>query len=151
MYRRFIAFTVFIAIVLGSGILYAQGQFSIRAASADPVAGWQKMESGNTSVWVSPIPALTSADIERAVPNRGPDGRNTVQVVFTDTGAKKMRDLSAAQINKLIAMVLDGKVIFAPKIRSEIDKSAVLTGNSPNGLTLDEVQRILVSVNRSQK
>jgi preprotein translocase subunit SecD len=148
MYRRFVTFTVFIAIVLGSGILYAQGQFSIRAASADPVEGWQKMESENTSVWVSPIPALTSADIERAVPNRGPDGRNTVQV---DAGAKKMRDLSAAQINKLIAMVLDGKVIFAPKIRSEIDKSAVLTGNSPNGLTLDEVQRILVSVNRSQK
>jgi preprotein translocase subunit SecD len=74
-----------------------------------------------------------------------------VQIVFTDAGAQKMRELSAAQLNKLIAMVLDGKLIFAPRIRSEIGKSSVITGNGPNGLSLDEVQRILVSVNRSQK
>jgi preprotein translocase subunit SecD len=56
-------------------------------------------------------------DVMRAEPARGPDGRMAVSVIFTDGGAKKIRDLSAAQMNKLIAMVLDGKVIFAPKVR----------------------------------
>ena len=153
MYRS-VTFTACVAIILSAGVLHAQGQFSIRAASADPVEGWEKMESEGSGVWVNPSPALTSADIERAVPNRGPEGRNSVVTVFTEAGAKKMRELSAAQINKLIAMVLDGKVIFAPRIRGVLpgpDRSAVITGNGPNGLTLEEVQRILVSVNRSQK
>jgi hypothetical protein len=54
-------------------------------------------------------------DVMRAEPARGPDGRMAVSVIFTGGGAKKIRDLSAAQMNKLIAMVLDGKVIFRPE------------------------------------
>jgi preprotein translocase subunit SecD len=77
-----------------------------------------------------------------------------VTLVFTEAGAKKMRELSAAQINKLVAMILDGKVIFAPRITSVFpgpDRLAQITGNGPTGLTIEQVQRILVSVNRSEK
>jgi preprotein translocase subunit SecD len=59
-----------------------------------------------------------------------------------------MRKLSAAQKDKLIGMVLDGKLIWAPKIRSEIGKQAVLTGNGPQGLSDDVISRIIASVRR---
>jgi preprotein translocase subunit SecD len=62
-----------------------------------------------------------------------------------------MRDLSTTQMNKLIAMVLDGKVIMAPKVRSVISKDCVVTGKPPAGLTTDEVRRILASVNRAKR
>ena len=71
-----------------------------------------------------------------------------VAIVFTDNGARKMRDLSAAQANKLIAIVLDGEVISAPRVRAEISKEAVISGNGPNGLSPADSQRILESLKR---
>lgn len=135
-------------LILISIAVQARAQFSVRAASDEPVAGWNQMEYNNKTVWVSPTASLTSTDVMRAEPARGPDGRMAVSVIFTDGGAKKIRDLSAAQMNKLIAMVLDGKVVFAPKVRSEISKEALITGNDPSGLSAAVVQRIVASVNR---
>jgi preprotein translocase subunit SecD len=152
--NRRVLFTACVATILFAVALQAQGQFGIHAASAEPVAGWQKMESGNRSVWVNPTPGLVSSDVERALPQRGTDGNNSVTVVFTEAGAKKMRELSAAQANKLVAMILDGKVIFAPSVRGAFpgpDRLVLITGNGPTGLSVEQVQRILVSVNRSQK
>jgi preprotein translocase subunit SecD len=68
--------------------------------------------------------------------------------VFNDAGTKKMTDLSHAQLNKLIAMVLDGKVIFAPKVRAEIGSQALITGKAPSGRPVEVAQRIVDSVNR---
>ena len=152
MYRR-VTFITCLALILFTGVLQAQGQFTIHAASAEPVAVWQKMDVGDKSVWVNPTPALTSADLERAIPERSPEGRNSVTTVFTEAGAKKMREFSASQIDKLIAMVMDGKVIFAPRVRSVLpgpERTAVITGNGPTGLTIEQVQRILVSINRQK-
>jgi preprotein translocase subunit SecD len=109
------------------------------------------MEIEGRSVWVNPMPALTSADIQGAEPATDRSYGQFVKVVFTDAGARKMRDLSTTQMNKLIAMVLDGKVIMAPKVRSVISKDCVVTGKPPAGLTTDEVRRILASVNRAKR
>ncbi len=125
-----------------------QPQLSIRAASDEAVAGWNQMDINDHAVWVSPTASLTSADILRAEPTTDPNGHSAVGVVFNDAGAKKMSDLSTAQLNKLIAMVLDGKVIFAPKIRGEISKQALITGPASTGLPVDVVQRIVESVNK---
>jgi len=152
--NRRVLLTLCVATIISAGALQAQGQFGIHAASAEAVAGWQKMESEDRSVWVNPTPTLVSADIERALPFRDPTGHNSVTLVFTEAGAQKMRELSSAQMNKLVAMILDGKVIFAPSIRSAFpgpDRLAQITGNGPTGLTVEQVQRILVSVNRSEK
>jgi preprotein translocase subunit SecD len=54
--------------------------------------------------------------------------------------------ISTAQLNKLIAMVLDDKVIFAPKVRAGIGKEALITGPAPTGLLAEVVQRIVDSV-----
>ena len=141
---RWIASAI-VAILFG-GTFQAQAQFSIRAASTDSVPGWERMELGNQAVWVAPAASLTSADIGRAEPITTPDNKRAVAIEFTDAGAEKMRKLSTAQIDKLIAMVLDGNLLWAPRVRSEMGKQAVLTGNGPNGLSDAVVQRILASV-----
>jgi preprotein translocase subunit SecD len=136
-----------LTVLLFAGVLHAQGTFSIRAASEEAVTGWDRMQEPEEVkvVWVSPVIAVTSADIESARPVYGDDGRLIIAVTFTDAGAKKMHDLTVAQFNKLIALVLDGKVIWAPKVRSELSKEGVLSGNGPNGLTMDQVRRLMSS------
>ena len=137
-----------IVFVLFSGLLQAQSGFSIRAASPDSVAGWQRMELDGQTVWVSPTVSLAAADVERVEPISTQAGKKAVSIEFTGAGAEKMRKLSAAQMDKLIAMVLDGKLIWAPKIRSEVGKQAVLTGSEPQGLSDDVITRLIASVRR---
>ena len=133
-----------------AGVLHAQPSFSLRAASEDAVAGWEKMGSADAGkfAWVSPVLAVTSEDVESARPVINDDGQRIILVAFTDVGAKKMHDLTTAQLGKLIALVLDGKLLWAPKVLSVLDKQAVLSGNGPQGLTIELVQRLLSSLHK---
>jgi preprotein translocase subunit SecD len=133
-------------VMMFAGLVQAQAQFSIRAASAEPVDGWQRMQLDDRAVWVSPTATVTASDIEKAQPETTPDGRTMVAVVFTDAGAQKIRELTIAQKNKLVALVVGEKLIWAPMVRAEIGKQASLTGNSPTGLTKEEVERIMASL-----
>jgi preprotein translocase subunit SecD len=146
-----IVIVVIAAIIVFGGALQAQARFTLNAASAEAVPGWQKMEIEDRSVWVNPTPALTAADIQGAEPGTNPNYGQFVTVVFTEAGARKMRELSTAQMDKLIAMVLDGKVIMAPRVRSVISNDCIVTGKAPAGLSTDEVRRILLSVNQAKR
>ena len=72
-----------ITVILFGGVLEAHAQFTIRAAAADPVPGWQKMEAGDHSVWVSPTASLTSADIGHFQQITDRDGRTAISIFFT--------------------------------------------------------------------
>lgn len=137
-----------VIVTLLAGILNGQAPVEIRAASASAVAGWQQMASpGGDPLWVAPDSRLTSADIARAEARTLADGGPAVGLVLTDGGAKKMAELSAAQSNKPIALILDGKVIWAPIVRGAIGKEAVLTGG-PGGLTKAQIDRLIASFTR---
>jgi preprotein translocase subunit SecD len=139
---RSVVIYVLVAVFLAGVLMQAQGALEIRAASTTAIAGWQQMAApGGGSVWVSPSSALTSADIARGEPRTDAKGQRTVGVVFTADGARKMAQLSAAQANRPIAMLLDGKLVWAPTVRGTIEKEAVLSGVTP-----DVVQRVLTSL-----
>jgi preprotein translocase subunit SecD len=132
-------------VTLLAGILNGQSVVEIRAAAASSVAGWQQMTSPNGQpLWVSPSTSLTSADIERAEAANTADAGPGINIVLTDAGAKKMAELSAAQLEKPIALLLDGQVIWAPVIRGKINKVGRLTGGD-GGLTQVQIDRLLAS------
>jgi preprotein translocase subunit SecD len=139
---RSVVIYALIALFLAGVFLQAQGALEIRAASNTAVAGWQEMSlPGGGTVWVSTTNALTSADIARVRPRTDANGQQTVGMVFTAEGARKMAQLSAAQANKPIALLLDGKVVWAPVVRSSIEKEATLSGVTP-----EVVRRVLASL-----
>ena len=122
-------------------VLYGQALLEIRAASATAISGWQRMSAPDGgAIWVSPASALTSTDIARSESRQHADGSPAVGVVFTEAGARKMAALSAAQANKPIALLLDGKLVWAPVVRGTIEKEAVLSGVTP-----DVLQRVLAT------
>jgi preprotein translocase subunit SecD len=147
---RSTGFVFLMMMMLAVTLLAQTSQLSIRAASEEVVQGWQRMEVENSNrvVWVSPTAALTGSDIESAKPETSPTGNNRVAVVFTNAGAQKIKDLSTAQMNKLVALVVGDKVVWAPVVKSEIGKASVLTGNGPNGLTPAQVERIMASLKK---
>ena len=139
---RSVVIYALIALFLAGVLMQAQGALEIRAASNTAVAGWQQMPApGGEVVWVSTTTALTPADIARGEPRTDANGQRTVGVVFTAEGARKMAQLSAAQVNRPIVLMLDGKVVWAPIVRSTIEKEAVLSGVTP-----DVVTRVLTSL-----
>jgi preprotein translocase subunit SecD len=132
-------------VTLLAGVLNGQSRVEIHAAASTAVSGWQQMSSPNgDALWVAPEVRLTSADIARAEARTLRDGGPAVAIVMTDAGAKKMAALTLSQTNKPIALLLDGKVIWAPTVRSAIDKEAVLTGG-PGGLTKTQIDRLIAS------
>ena len=148
MVRNFALIGCVLAILFGY-MVQAQAQLTVSAAATEAVPGWQRMELGDNdrTLWVSPTPSLTNDDIDGAQPLTRADGSTVVEIQFTEEGSVKMRELSAAQIDRPIAMLLDGELISAPVVRSLIDGGqAQISGGGPNGLTPEEIQRILASV-----
>ena len=136
---------ILIGVAILAGVINGQGPLEIRAAASTAVTGWQQMVSpAGDQVWVSPTNSLTSADVEHAEARTLADGGPAVAIVLTPAGAKKMAALSADQTNKPIALLLDGKLIWAPMVRGTIEKEALLTGG-PGGLGPEQIQRLLAS------
>lgn len=136
-----------VIVTLLAGILNGQTPVEIRAAASSAVSGWAQMKSpGGDPLWVAPDIRLTSADIERAEARQLADGP-AVAIVRTTDGARKMAALSNAQMNKPITLLLDGQVIWAPVVRSTVEKEAVMTGG-PGGLTQAQIQRLLTSLKK---
>ena len=48
---------------------------------------------------------------------------------LTPDGSKKFGDLTGANINRRLAIVLDNKVVSAPRINSKIEDQGVIEGN----------------------
>src|SRR5438093_11524146 len=96
----------------------AQSRLSLRAASVEPVDGWQTMrvehcQGERCTVWVSPTAALTENAIENAQPEiRAADGSRVINTVLTDEGASKVHDLTTAQLNQYRASVVHDKLIW---------------------------------------
>src|SRR5687768_18389155 len=140
--RRRLLLAIGVMCFLLTGAIRGQSAFAIRAASTSPVSGWQEIASPDRVLWVAPTNDLTSVDIERAELVTGSDGSPAIAIVFTDGGAKKMAALSTTGLGQPMAFLLDGKLIWAPVVRARMEKDALISGG-PEGLTADEVQRLL--------
>lgn len=68
-------------------------------------------------------------------------GKPKVDMEFTDEGAKKFEEITAKYVGKQIAIVLDGKVMSAPRVIEKISGGrAEITGN----FTIDEAKRLAI-------
>lgn len=71
-----------------------------------------KLEDGTT--------VLTGRQLKNAVEGKSPSGQAQVNLEFEPDGAKTFADVTAANVGKHIAIVLDGKVLQAPQVREPI-------------------------------
>lgn len=107
-------------------------RFEVRLAEDQPAPGLReaKVAGSNRSVYLYDSVIVSNGDIAsaRAVPGSGPSDYS-VNIEFNTAGAARMHDATASHVGKLIAILLDGRVVMAPTLRSPISESARITGN----------------------
>lgn len=89
----------------------------------------------------SGMTVLTGKDLKDARSQIDQGKQNLVAIEFTDEGAKKFADLTAQNIGKRIAILLDKQVLTNPSVQEAIPGGkAVITGSR----TLEEAQRLAI-------
>ena len=85
---------------------------------------------------------LTGTDLKDAQAATNPQtGQNVVNLEFSPEGGKKFADLTAQNVGRTIAILLDGEVLTAPNVREPImGGRAEITGEK----SLEDAQRLAV-------
>lgn len=96
------------------------GSFGVYAVVDDgtPTPHWDPMEPEER---LAATPELTDADVVKV--EEATDeftGAPQLVVHFTDAGATRFADFTAARVNQKIALVVDGRVVSAPIVRERI-------------------------------
>ena len=101
----------------------------------------ESSSSGSSSgeVWyvVNQIAAVSGRDLSDARPGTGQDGRPAVNFNLTRDGAARFSRVTGENVGKLLAIVLDNRVIDAPVIRSQIGDSGIIEGLSSPAYAAD--------------
>lgn len=149
--RRGLALAVLLAAAgLGSGALwrvanppaFAAVRFEVRLAEETPGPGLREAPVGVQPrvVYISDEAVLTNTDIAHAqiVPGASSE-QFGVEVHLTEGGSARMREVTRRHIGRPVALMLDGLVVAAPTVRSEIGDVGLLTGDFSRG----EAERIV--------
>jgi preprotein translocase subunit SecD len=84
-------------------------------------------------------PTLMTGDkLSKAQAGYNPNGQIIVSMVFTEEGSQQFEKVTSENVGKQLAIVLDGEVRSAPRIRQAISGDAVIEGIE----TLDEAKDI---------
>ncbi len=75
------------------------------------------------------VAAVTGRDLRNARPSLDENNRPAVSFSLNNEGATKMGNFTQANINRQLAIVLDGRVYSAPMIQGRIDAEGRITGN----------------------
>ena len=77
---------------------------------------------------VRKVVPVTGRDLKDARVQKGRLGESIVGFALTPDGAKKFGELTGNNIGKPLAIVLDNKVVSAPRINSRIDDQGIIEG-----------------------
>lgn len=123
--------------------LHAAMQFEVRLAGSEPHAsGRDAVDPGSgRRIYLDPEVVLTNRDITetRVVTLSGGFG---IEVHFTEGGAAKLRAATEGGLGRLLAIIVDGKVLAAPIIRSPVAQIGVLGGT----FTRQEAERLAAGI-----
>jgi hypothetical protein len=115
----------------GSTTVAAAVRFEVRLAEEQPVAGSivaQLPRSGGL-IYLHAETVVSNEDVAQSwVSEDGPD-RFGVVVQLLPTGAERLRQATIGHISRPIAILVDGKVVSAPIVRSPIADTAVISGS----------------------
>lgn len=99
------------------------------------VTGAAGAQVGTEFYLVRKIAAVTGADLRGASPTIDENNRPAVRFMLTGDGARKFGKVTGENINRQLAIILDGRVQSAPRIEGRITDEGRITGS----FTSDEV------------
>jgi preprotein translocase subunit SecD len=130
---------------LVNNVYAAAVRFEVKLAEEKPAAGLYEAKVSGTdrSVYLHAEAIVTNSDISRAyVIQADHSSQYNVGVEFNPSGTEKMRAATASHIGKLVAILLDGRVVMTATVREPIAKSAVISGD----LSRTEAEKIVKGI-----
>ena len=86
---------------------------------------------------------MTGADLKNAAPGTDQNGRPLVHIEFTNEGAKKFKEVTAQNVGKPLAIILDGVIISAPNVNEPISGgSAQISGD----FSIEEMRNLVIKL-----
>ena len=150
---RFAAAAAVVAIVFGVGYsawvtqVSAAVRFEVRLAEDQPRAGLVVAQVGADPVhliYLHPRPVVANDDIAQSWVVDDGSEQYAVSVELLQPGADRMRQATSAHTGRPMAVLIDGRVVMAPVVRSEIGASAVITGDFSRA----EAERVADGISR---
>jgi preprotein translocase subunit SecD len=86
-------------------------------------------DSGTMFYLVRKVAAVTGADLRGASPTIDENNRPAVRFLLTGEGSRKFGRVTGENINRLLAIILDGRVESAPRIEGRITDEGRITGS----------------------
>jgi biopolymer transport protein ExbD len=130
-----------------SPILHSNGgaKLEIHRAEQESAEGLKEAEvpGRNEKVYLHPEIEINGDDVQGAGVTTDSNGKPVISVAFTAEGSRKMAVLSKSHLKKPLAIMLDGRVVMAPTVQSEMAGGVLITGN----LTQEAAQRIADGLN----
>lgn len=123
----------------------AQVRFEVRLAEEQPVPGLvaAHVEHSGQTIYLRPDTVVRNEDVARATAIEAAPGF-AVEVQLLPGAAARLRQATSGHIGRPVAILLEGRVVMAPLVRSPIDAAAVITGP----LTQAEAHRIAEGISR---
>lgn len=97
-------------------------RFELRLADTAPSPGAVQatVEGSEETVYLSPEVVLTNAHVRRSSIQKTYSGDYGVELTLTEEGGEKLARLTRENLYKRVAILLDGRLIMAPMIQTEI-------------------------------
>jgi preprotein translocase subunit SecD len=95
------------------------------------VQGKSETASSGADVWyiINQIAAVTGRDLSGAQPGQDENGRPAVNFNLTRDGATRFSRITGDNVGKMLAIVLDNRVVSAPVIHSQISDRGIIQGS----------------------
>lgn len=120
--------------------------FELRQAESKPAEGLTEASVAGTKnkVYLHKEAGLTKQDIVRAQATTDVEDKPAVEITLTEEGRRKLAKLTEDHQGKPLAIMVAGKVIAAPIVRTKLNQDKVLVSGS---FTKEEVDRIARGIN----
>lgn len=131
----------------GTAPVLAAVRFEVRLAEDRPVPGLvvAQIPDSDRLIYLHPEIVVSNEDIAQSWVVDVGSGRFGVAVELLPSGAERMRQATDAHVGRPMAVLVDGRVVMAPVVRSSISGSAVISGH----FTRAEAERIAEGIYRN--
>jgi preprotein translocase subunit SecD len=126
----------------------ASVNFEIRAVENSPQLGWKKQkDSSGADIYISPTVDIANDMIDRTGVEKGSFSASPtyeVKILFNEKGKEAFSILTRDRINKHIAILVDGRVLSAPRVYEQISSGRVVIPFFSDSTEAERVARGIV-------
>lgn len=127
---------------VGAPAAFLSDSLGIYVAQSRPAPGLAALAVPGGVVYAQRVPLLTRADLTDAAAMADGHGQNFVGLRFTEAGTRKLASASASNIGRMLAFMVDRRVVALPSITGPLDRGVLAFGVSSRQAALAIAARI---------